>query len=307
MEKQVRITKIERIRNEIRYDLSVENTANFFANNILVHNCRCVCVIDRSGDIKFFSRQGNEFLVLDNLKKEIQSYNLKSIVLDGEICIVDENGKEDFQSVMKEIRKKDHTIKNPRYLVFDQISYNDFFNHSSNIKLSNRLEALKLTSKNIQNNKLFFVLPQIKVESVEHLQKMRDSAEQEGWEGLILRKDCEYKGKRSNDLLKCKKMMDEEYKVVDIEIGPFRIIDKETGLEKTIETLSNVVIEHKGNKVSVGSGFTIDQRNEFYNNPELIKGMIITVKYFEETFNQEGKYSLRFPIFKGVQGKERTV
>jgi DNA ligase-1 len=269
--------------------------------------CRCICVIDKSGDIKFFSRQGNEFLVLDNLKKEIETYNLKSVVFDGEICIVDKNGKEDFQSVMKEIRKKDHTIKNLRYLVFDQISYTDFFNHSSNVKLSDRLENLKQTSKNIQNNKLFFILPQIKVEDVEHLQKMRTFAEKEGWEGLILRKDCGYKGKRSNDLLKCKKMLDGEYKVVDIEFGPFRIIDNVTRLEKTIETLSNVVIEHKGNRVSVGSGFTLDERMTYYNNPELIKGKIICVKYFEETLNQDGKYSLRFPIFKINYGDKRAI
>ena len=37
--------------------------------------------------------------------------------------------------------------------------------------------------------------------------------------------------------LKMKKMHDEEYVVKRIETGPFRMIDKSTGLEKTIERI----------------------------------------------------------------------
>jgi ATP-dependent DNA ligase len=43
------------------------------------------------------------------------------MVFDGEVCIVDENGVEDFQGIMKEIKRKDHTIKNPKYKVFDYL------------------------------------------------------------------------------------------------------------------------------------------------------------------------------------------
>ena len=40
-------------------------------------------------------------------------------IFDGEICMVDENNKEDFQGIIKQIRRKDHTIENPKFLVFD--------------------------------------------------------------------------------------------------------------------------------------------------------------------------------------------
>jgi DNA ligase-1 len=268
--------------------------------------CRCITVIDKSGDIKFYSRQGNEFETLGILRKEIIKMNLKNVVLDGEICIVDTNGKEDFQSIMKLIRKKDFDIPNPKYLVFDQIKYDDFFKQQSDTILSERLEYLKKTLNRYQGT-ILEMLPQIKIESMEQFIELSKEAEDKNWEGLILRKDTIYKGKRSNDLLKVKKMNDAEYKVIDIEFGPFRVIDKDTKLEKIIDTLTNVIIEHKGNKVSVGSGFTIEQRNEFYEKPENIKNMIITVKYFEETQNQDGKYSLRFPIFKGLHGNKRTI
>ena len=46
------------------------------------------------------------------------------------------------------------------------------------------------------------VLGQWEVESEDHFQELAELATKNNWEGLILRKDCEYKGKRSNDLLK---------------------------------------------------------------------------------------------------------
>ena len=46
---------------------------------------------------------------------------------------------------------------------------------------------------------------------------------------------------------------------------------------------------------------------EFYKNPKKILGKIITVQYFEETKNQDGGISLRFPTFKILHGSARTV
>jgi len=45
------------------------------------------------------------------LKDEVKKLNFRDIVLDGEVCLMN-NGKEDFKGIMKEIRRKDHTIQN---------------------------------------------------------------------------------------------------------------------------------------------------------------------------------------------------
>ena len=71
--------------------------------------------------------------------------------------------------------------------------------------------------------------------------------------------------------------------------------------------LSQVYIMHKGYSVAVGSGFTQEQRIKYYNNPEDIIGKTITVQYFEETKNQEGGISLRFPTVKIVHGEKREM
>lgn len=135
-----------------------------------------------------------------------------------------------------------------------------------------------------------------------------DIARQKGWEGLILRdRTAPYRGKRSNDILKIKDFHDAEYEVISYETGPFRVIDESTGLEVEEEMLTNVIIEHKGYKVSVGSGFTLEERRHFYNHPKELIGCIITVKYFEETKNKKGGISLRFPTVKAIYGHKRTI
>jgi DNA ligase-1 len=68
-----------------------------------------------------------------------------------------------------------------------------------------------------------------------------------------------------------------------------------------------VTIMHKNHPVRVGSGFSIEQRQDFYKHPKKILGKIITVQYFAESKNQEGGISLRFPTFKILHGVARTV
>ena len=281
------------------------DTQKWFASHKL-DGVRCLAIVDENGTCNFFSRQGKTFDTLDTLKNEIEGLNLRNIVFDGEVCVVDENGTEDFQGIMKEIKRKDHTIENPKYKIFDYLMLEEFDTQVSKRSLSDRLGKFNMVY-NTFNEQLNCIdlLEQWKVESEEHFQELAELATKNNWEGLILRKDCEYKGKRSNDLLKVKKFFDEEYVVKSIETSTHRIIVN--GLEVEEEMLSNVVIEHKGCDVGVGSGFDQSERRKYFKNPELIIGKTITVQYFEETLNQDGCHSLRFPVVKHVYDGVRTT
>ena len=281
------------------------DTQTWFASHKL-DGVRCLAIVDDNGTCNFFSRQGKTFDTLDVLKNEIESLNLRNIVFDGEVCIVDENGAEDFQGIMKEIKRKDHTIQNPKYKVFDYLMLEEFDNQESKRKLSDRLGNFNMIYNTFGKElKCIDVLGQWEVESEDHFQELAELATKNNWEGLILRKDCEYKGKRSNDLLKVKKFFDEEYVVKGVENSIHRIIVD--GLEVEEEMLSNVVVEHKGCDVGVGSGFNQEERRLYFNNPERIIGKTITVQYFEETLNQDGCHSLRFPVVKHVYENGRNV
>jgi DNA ligase-1 len=263
---------------------------------------RCLAVIDEFGKATLWSRQGNQFDTLSKVVDEVESLGLKDMVLDGEICLTDVNGNEDFQGIMKQIRKKDHTIDNPKYLAFDLISGADFRNKIGNTKYLDRYAELQGLIKGYNH---ISVVNQDLIADETHYIDLMQEADNNGWEGLILRKSVGYEGKRSKNMLKCKSFKDAEYKVIELEFGPFRMI--ENGLEVTKEVLSNVVIEHKGNRVSVGSGFSIAEREYFKANPNEILNKIITVKYFQETQNQTGSWSLRFPTVKVIHGNKRTV
>ena len=281
------------------------NKQTWFASHKL-DGVRCLAIVDEKGKCNFYSRQGKVFDTLNVLRDEIESLNLCNMVFDGEVCLMDKSGSEDFQGIMKEIKRKDHTIKNPKYKVFDYLLLDEFDNQTSTRKLSERLSCFNGIS-NAFTEKLNCInlLEQWKVESEEHFQELAELATKNNWEGLILRKDSEYKGKRSNDLLKVKKFFDEEYVVKSVETAIHRIIVN--GKEVEEEMLGSVIIEHKGCKVGVGSGFDQEERRKYFKNPELIVGKIITVQYFEETTNQDGCHSLRFPVVKHIYTNGRDV
>ncbi len=269
---------------------------------------RLIAKIQKYGDLTgFYSRQGKLFTTLDILKEELLKVipkNIDDIVLDGELCLVDENGNEDFQSIMEQIRRKDHTITNPMFMIFDILSTESFENGYSDMPFIRRLEWLSFVIP--KNSKYIKILDQVVIKSNKDLIDMKEKAESLNWEGLILRKaDSPYEGKRTKNLLKVKTFIDAEYKVKDVKFGPIRHIVNGKEIESVM--LSNVIIEHKGNEVGVGSGFSIEQRLHFKDHPEDILGKVITVTYFEETTNQDGTISLRFPTVKCIHGDERGV
>lgn len=261
---------------------------------------RCLTVIDASGEPKFFSRQGKEFLTLDNLKTDIKALGLKNTVLDGEVCIVDENGDEDFAGIIKEIKRKDHTIATPFYWMFDMLDMQDFNSKTSEVTFGQRIADLNAL---FNTSKLIGVLEQ-KIGNDQVFSEMMAESKAGGWEGLMLRKDSTYKGKRSNEILKVKQMFDDEYIVVDLENDVHRVIVDGAEVEELM--LKNVIIEHKGNRVHVGSGFSHEQRRHYFANPNEILGKQITVQYFEESQSKSGEYSLRFPVIKAVYDGVRT-
>lgn len=261
---------------------------------------RCAVVIDENGKVTSFSRQGKIFETLGVVEEFFSNSGLRSVVFDGEICMVDKDGNEDFQSIMKEIRRKNHTISNVKYKLFDCLTLEEFYNKISVRKLSERL-----TSINHFIDGVVEYLPQEIIRDLEHFQEWIDKANDGSWEGIMLRKNTRYQGKRSKNLLKVKKFSDAEYVVEGITYGEIRMLVD--GKEVTETMTSQIMIRHKGYEVGVGSGFSLDQRLEFFRDPSKIVGKTITVQYFEETHNQEGGISLRFPVIKHIFEGGRNV
>jgi len=268
------------------------------------------CIIRKEGNkVTAYSRQGKEFTTLQKVLDDVLyigdeiSYH-DDFVLDGEICLMDENGNEDFQGIMKQIKRKDHTIENPRYIIFDCMSIEEFDSKEGYISLSERLERLPEEDAIFGDTKTLSVLKQVSISNEQELSDMITDADVNGFEGVMLRKDVGYEGKRSKNLLKCKKFFDAEYKVESVDFENHRIIRE--GKEVVVPMLAQAYITHKGYEVAIGSGWNQEQRIKYHDNPDLLIGKTITVQYFEETKNQEGGISLRFPTVKHVYENGRN-
>ena len=262
---------------------------------------RCIC--RKENDIvTFFSRSGKEFLTLGNLENEILKIK-GNFILDGEICMVDENGNEDFQGIMKQIRKKNHQIEKPKFFVFDYLTLEQFDNQTGITPLTFRLEIGKRSLPENINSDMLEFLPQEQLTTEEQFTEMAKDAEEAGFEGIMVRKNVGYEGKRSHNLLKVKKFHDAEYTVLETINGNIRWTENGKQVER--ECLSSIIIEHKGCRVSVGSGFSKEQREMYYESPQDIVGKTVTIQYFEESKNQTGGYSLRFPVLKHVYANGR--
>ena len=294
------------------YDNKCDWNDEWYASRKL-DGVRCLAVVDVEGKCTLYSRMGKEFTTLNKVKEAIEATNIINTVFDGEICLVDENGDEDFQSIMKQLRRKDHQIENPAYMVFDMLSNKEFNDCKGNEILENRLHTLRSWCPEMNYDRddkgelihlnIIRYTEQFVITDDDHLETWNTLAEANNWEGVMLRKNVGYEGKRTKNLLKVKKFHDAEYTVVDFDIDDHEVV--RDGKSVTLQLLAQVYIEHKGHKVKVGSGFTQEQRLQYMDGS--IVGKIITVQYFEETKNDKGGISLRFPTMKHVHGDKREM
>ena len=272
---------------------------------------RLITILNEDGSVTFKSRQDKEFKTLENLKPAVKRFCAGltgAWVLDGELCKVDANGDEDFKAICKEARRKDFSVDECCYQVFDIITYDEFCEGKSKDILSKRFERLnQLHAKYIEEpHEKCWIKPlrQERLTSQADFDRWSAMVEKGGWEGFMIRKDIIYntytsRDGRTKELLKIKKFDDAEYVVEGVETGTMTTSLPGEGL-KTFEGVTALLITHKGFRVHVGAGLTRDQRISWFKDPSLIIGKTITVKYFEETTNAQGGISLRFPTLKFV-------
>lgn len=288
----------------------------YFASRKL-DGCRTICKINNYmkdqefiQEVKFYSRSGKEFTTLSNLVKPIKSFTsflMGEWVLDGECCIM-EGENENFNLLMREITRKNHTIENPKYKIFDIITIDEFEGRESigdfETRYNDLIEYYYQSQYDEGVQKHLEVLEQERVTSQEVFDKWVKRVKDNNWEGFMLRKNAPYKSGRTKDLLKVKKFQDAEYIVEDVITGK---VSYNEGGTKEYDVVTAIIINHKGTKVQVGSGLSKEQRLDWYSNPNNIIGKTVTVQYFEETINKnDDSLSLRFPVLKYVYENGRN-
>lgn len=261
----------------------------------------CRLNIVKEGDtVRALSRTGKPYTSLDVLTKLFERIP-GDFVLDGEVITKSGVDRDDFKSIVSQIKRKDYTIPDPIFMIFDMYSPDVAYGKVDSDIFSVRYHAMYdfvAANQEILRDHVLLV-EQKKVMDEAMLNEFSSQAAANGWEGLMIRKDTIWEGKRTDNLLKIKEFHDGEFTITGYTLGDFRYKN-----EVLHNVLASVDVDYKGYKCSVGSGWSLDERLEYAKNPEALVGKTLKVKYFEETTNAAGEKSMRFPTKVFLYGEE---
>ena len=253
-----------------------------------------IIAIKHDGKVEFFTRAGQKYEGLVDLETEMMLTFPEDTVLDGEITLIDPAGlssKEQYKQTMK-ITRKDGEKHGVKMLVFDTLTYQQWITQDCEDDYVIRRALLEGLYFNPDIKRTYFeLLPVLyRGDDTTMITKLLDELTNAGEEGVMINIcNAPYEFKRTTNLLKVKKMNTLDLEIIGVEEGEGRLAG----------TLGALLVRYKdGNVVKVGSGFTDWQRNEIWNSQIFYIGKIAEIQYFEETTNQDGGISLRFPVFK---------
>lgn len=251
-----------------------------------------IIAIKENGSVSFFTRAGQRYEGLVDLEKEMLNRIPDNFVLDGEITLLDYknyDSKDAYKQAMK-ITRADSEKHGVKMLVFDGMPVEDWKAQYCQLSWSARRKALEIIFTN-DTYVYFELLPVLyRGTDTSKITELLDAEIARKQEGVMINIcDAKYDFKRTNSLLKVKKMNTLDLQIIGFEEGSGRL----TG------TLGAILVRYKdGNIVKVGSGFTDELREEIWKNQGKYLDTICEIQYFEPTTNQDGGESLRFPIFK---------
>ena len=268
-------------------------TGEWFSLSQKLNGNRCVFV-----NGKMMSRQGKEFTGLDHILSDIKKIVDNSIVLDGELVGKNEEGLSDsanFQKSTGIANSKDADKTSLKYVIFDTVRLEEFQQGKSEYTYKIRRQLLLELKEMIEKHNLQNIeVVQMFYEGIDQteIDKWLDYCEEHDYEGCMVNLDSPYECKRVKTLQKVKAFK-------DIDLMCISVNEATTG--KYRGTLGSITCKYKNGTVDVGSGFSDEQRDYYFNNPNEIVGKIVTVKYKEATTNKNGGESLQFPVFVTVR------
>lgn len=254
--------------------------------------------------VEFYSRQGLKIEQLIDIEKEFLDDRIPIGVYDGELLATGHftESKDQYKETMKRCR-----IKGPKtglkFVCFDYIeNIDDFLIHKIDktpfIERKEKLlyilrEEVEGFESLVDRFEYIDYLDNLYIgDDLEEIKEIFESVITFGGEGVMINiANAPYECKRTANILKYK-----EFKTADV-----FAIEVLEGDNDFVGTLGSIVVDYKGNRVKVGSGLDRELRDEIWNSPDLVIGKIITVQYFEETTNDQGGTSIRFPVFIDIR------
>lgn len=274
---------IERVRGK-EFTITVKEDGNRIA------------VIKENGVVRCFTRQGQEYEGLDEIVQAVEQIRADNFVIDGELMILNHKNvaSDKRYKLTSKIVRKDGTKTGVKVIAFDLIPLKEFKQGKSNLNYATRRIALEEMIGKLKSPYLEPVEMLYQGNDITRIDKLLEEVTSQGEEGLMINiDDAPYECKRTKHLLKVKKFQTADLFVTKVFEGDGNF----KGMLGAIE----VEFEHKGlrHRCNCGTGFSQEERIRYFNNPELLVGKIVEIKYFEISSNDGGGYGLRFPVWLG--------
>ena len=227
--------------------------------------------------------------------------------LDGELIVGDPFSPTVFRDTMKVVSAHEATIENLKFYVFDYVSQRSFHQ-----RLNDAREACNGKSR-------FVHVPHVMVWDEDELLQLEEEVLDKGYEGLMLR-DPEggYKFGRSTTreglLLKMKRRLQSEARVIgfveqmhnanEAKIDNLGYTERSSHQANMIpmNTLGalTVVDVKTGVEFSIGTGFTMEDRNYIWKMREWMNNKLVTYEYLPVGVKDKPRH----PVFIGFRMEE---
>ena len=274
-----KLSYFEKVRHKLKYPMVIsEKFDGVFCAAINRHwpsDKECP-----ENNVVIVSRTGEEYHSLDHLKPYLNKFfkvqNTEVILFEA---LIPGEKQQVVSGACRDTKKQHEEVKAAIYGIVSETNHITFTSGEGN--------------KFIDPNAVpyFFIVHQV-VESEDRVMEIYDAVVAAGGEGIVLSPAMEQKyepGKRNASMVKLKDGLSFDLEVIGMKGG------KEG--TKYANTLGTLTCRWKGDDVITVSGMKDDQRDLWWNNPELIIGKIIQVDAM--TYTADGM--LREPRYKCIR------
>ena len=262
-----------------------------FAVTEKLDGIRCLAIC-KEDSIQLFSRQGKLIEGCVSIETTLMGMRMqvgRDFVLDGELLAMNCGYDTVYKETTKRVKNKNEIKEGIYYMAFDMLEMEEFNQLKGIHKYHERLQKLLDLDKLMGSMFVRIIRPLYIGNDMDEVLELLKVYKKLGAEGLMVNlMDAPYEFKRSKNILKVKVMQTADLRIVGFEEGQGRNAGK----------LGAILVDFKGNKVGVGSGFTDFDREYIWKNQDQYLGKIAEIQYFEITKDKTGTESLRFPVWK---------
>ena len=252
---------------------------------------------------QLLARSGMPYKGLEHITDALSWLRVAGFVADGELTLKDKGDLSDNEAfrVSTGILNSDNVNKTVIcYTIFDMIPVKDFDALKPQVTYRYRRDILnQFAERIVDTDGAVKVLPVLYHGTDQSkIEELLEQMVREDKEGLMINTDVPYRRTRHKGILKVKRFYTMDLPIIRCEEGTGRLSG----------TLGAFVLKYKENEVKVGSGFTDEQREQFWNNRDDMEGLLCEVKYKEISQDKgTGLESLQFPVFVGIRTDKTEV